>query len=193
MLSWAVISPSVSIAQTPPTNSSSKEDLEKADEAARNTSLKLEGEFALELPSLTDDPCAARKTRLKLIQFGFLCPSLLPKRPLITKGLEITLGKVCESGCYLSHPSDMKTYHIAKLKMVLIPDLVQERNIFQEQRNLAMKDVGSLKGIRDAQYKEIARLQDENRSLFTTWELILGVGTGVGVGALVFGILYALK
>lgn len=87
----------------------------------------------------------------------------------------------------------MKAYHIAKLKVLLIPDLLGERSLFQSQRDLALKDVVSLKTIREAQFKEIARLQDENRSLFTTWDMVLGVGAGIGVGALVFGILYALK
>jgi hypothetical protein len=193
MLSWVVISPSVSIAQTPPTSNPSEEDIKKADDAASKTSLKLTGEFNLDLPSLTGDPCATKQGRLQLVQFGFLCPTLLPKRPLVPKSLELTLQTVCANGCYLSHPTDMKAYHIAKLKVLLIPDLLGERSLFQSQRDLALKDVVSLKTIREAQFKEIARLQDENRSLFTTWDMVLGVGAGIGVGALVFGILYALK
>ena len=86
----------------------------------------------------------------------------------------------------------MREYYIASQKVLLIPEILSQRNLAIEQRDKAHKDILSLEKIRMEQHQRIVDLTVEVDNRHSTGTLVLGISAGVGVGVLVGVLVYAL-
>ena len=82
---------------------------------------------------------------------GFLCPNNLPHNPEIQG--------VCRLGCYLVAPEDMQSLYWNNQRAGLIPSLVQQRNLFQQQRDKALLDSYALRPIAQELYRQATSYQ----------------------------------
>jgi hypothetical protein len=86
----------------------------------------------------------------------------------------------------------MREYYIASQKVLLLPEILSQRNLALEQRDKAHTDILSLEKIRLTQHQQIVDLTTEVENRHSTGTLILGISAGVGVGVLVGVLVYAL-